>query len=1433
MEGRASVCSRPHLRSARVGLLFAALLLTGLATGQAGSAASKVCVPGPHSGHITADEQWCVGDEHRVEGTVTVDPEVTLTIEPGVVVQTPSYPYDIGIIVQGELQAEGTPTQPITLKSADSGGWRGLVVDGGSANLAYTTVAHGCSAAIGANIYVTNEGQLQMAGSLLQECPAANDRSLWIDGGTVNVSTTTFTTSTYPIYIAGAGSLVTLTGNILTGNDFDRILLASGAMMGHDTTLTPQAVWDGYQLERTLTVPPTVTLTLEPGVVVKTAGYPYDMGITVHGELQAMGTPSQPITLTSTTGGPTWAGLIVDGGSAHLDYTTVEYGCSDARKSNVAVINDGQLEMANSLVQECHFGGGAGERMLYIDGGRATVRNTTFASSDQYPVYIAGASTVVTLTENIVDANYYDRILLGASAMMGHDTTLTPQAVWDGYQLEGSLTVPPTVTLTLEPGVVIRTPGYPYDMGVIVQGELQAMGTPSQPITLTSTDGTPSWAGLIVDGGSAHLGYTTVEYGCSDVRKSNITVINDAQLEMANSLVQECQFGGGAGEESLRVEDSRASIRSTTFRESGGEHIYVRGNSTVLIAGSSIEGASEHGLLVEGDQAWVSVTGSSILSNGTWSGDGVRNTGQATVILSGDPSQGNFIAFNQDYGANQTGLSGQIIATYNFWGDPSGPTHAGNPGGIGEPVTDRVLYEPWLTEIPSGTLPASLVQAFGPNYVSSGETLNLGYLLHNLFTETLHSAVFVGQLPEEAEYILSTPEGEYWPGRHQVVWKLGDVAPGEAAYLAVQVRYAWGLEAHQVTYSGGLIAAENLPNDLIDLDEYLAYEQVTVASFDELSDQELADLLAADPDLNALFQDAMSQGFAYYGAAQLQHLSDGTDQVSLPMINTTAAGEEIYLYDDLGGSHRQHDYPTSVLGDSPSASYEYDYPTGRLNLWAHLGGALGQTSNLAGRRSSLLGCDDFGYIDCLRNCLINNLYSHQFDPGFSDSCSNCYKYGGAACVACASHLAVFHDDTVNNVVGWCESSCDADPDSGRCDSDARECASSRSRLITPCEDCDLDTSQNYFEPCPSGTRCVQGSCKPILYPETIPIEVLVAGDPNHMVGPEAMAPGQTVSYTIAFENVGEGTAYGVFVESRLPDLYDAGTLLLDDGGLYFPASRLLTWQVGELAPGAGGTVGFGVQVPTDALSGTVVVASATVYFPSVPETTPTGDVVSIVEDVVAYSQQVETTEGVPVPVTLTGYTPTGNPLAFQVAADPLHGELTGSAPNLIYTPAAGFEGVDYFTFRVSDGLNTSLPAMVMLTVQTGTESEPPEVLYTSPEAGAVHVPILDTPLGDGTYMPTIIAWFSEPLDPVTVTPDTVRLTGPAGQEVEGDVVFVAGPNRVEFRPDQPLELGTVYTVTITTGVHDTSGNVMAADHLWSFRTEGSRAVYLPLIRKNP
>jgi uncharacterized repeat protein (TIGR03803 family) len=56
------------------------------------------------------------------------------------------------------------------------------------------------------------------------------------------------------------------------------------------------------------------------------------------------------------------------------------------------------------------------------------------------------------------------------------------------------------------------------------------------------------------------------------------------------------------------------------------------------------------------------------------------------------------------------------------------------------------------------------------------------------------------------------------------------------------------------------------------------------------------------------------------------------------------------------------------------------------------------------------------------------------------------------------------------------------------------------------------------------------------------------------------------------------------------------------------------------------------------------------------------------------------------------------PLSYTVLSQPSHGTLSGAAPSLTYTPAAGFQGADSFTFSVSNGANASAPATVSLGV---------------------------------------------------------------------------------------------------------------------------------------
>lgn len=54
----------------------------------------------------------------------------------------------------------------------------------------------------------------------------------------------------------------------------------------------------------------------------------------------------------------------------------------------------------------------------------------------------------------------------------------------------------------------------------------------------------------------------------------------------------------------------------------------------------------------------------------------------------------------------------------------------------------------------------------------------------------------------------------------------------------------------------------------------------------------------------------------------------------------------------------------------------------------------------------------------------------------------------------------------------------------------------------------------------------------------------------------------------------------------------------------------------------------------------------------------------------------------------------GDRITFMVVSGPSHGPLAGTAPDLTYTPDASSAGTDSFIFKVTDGIQESLPATV-------------------------------------------------------------------------------------------------------------------------------------------
>lgn len=85
---------------------------------------------------------------------------------------------------------------------------------------------------------------------------------------------------------------------------------------------------------------------------------------------------------------------------------------------------------------------------------------------------------------------------------------------------------------------------------------------------------------------------------------------------------------------------------------------------------------------------------------------------------------------------------------------------------------------------------------------------------------------------------------------------------------------------------------------------------------------------------------------------------------------------------------------------------------------------------------------------------------------------------------------------------------------------------------------------------------------------------------------------------------------------------------------------------------------------------------------------------------VAQDKTVTTNEDTLINIVLTASDLDGDVLTFNIASSPVNGILSGTSPNLIYTPHENFYGSDSFTFKVNDGLADSNIATVSIFVNS-------------------------------------------------------------------------------------------------------------------------------------
>jgi uncharacterized repeat protein (TIGR01451 family) len=554
----------------------------------------------PVSGVITQTTTWGVnGSPYIVSGDIQITPGVTLTIEPGVMVQSNA---EGNIWVQGHLSAMGTATQPVTFTSAaDSGGnqWEGFFFDGGTARLKHAEVRYAGAQNEGPTPYrrafmtlqdvLTGEVRIESSRILSgANGTGFEDWGVFATNSNLVISDTLFANTgglgggDYPIRVMAADlHRVNLLNNRFENNENNKVLIANGSIAG-PATLEAHSGLDGYVFAANLVVPAGITLTVKPGVTIRARD---GAGLRVNGHLEAVGTSSQPITFTSAadSGGNQWEGFFFDNGTAYLKHVEVRYagaqneGPTPSRRAFMTLqdVLTGEVRIESSRILSGANGTGFEDWGVFATNSNLVISDTLFANTGglgggDYPIRVMAADLHrVNLLNNRFENNENNKVLIANGSIAG-PATLEAHSGLDGYVFAANLVVPAGITLTVKPGVTIRARD---GAGLRVNGHLEAVGTPSQPITFTSNSNTGGneWEGILFEGGTGHLKYTEVRYGGQNdgVARSLISISNVVTGEVRIESSRIISGASGTTDRGVYATNSNLVISDTLFANLG------------------------------------------------------------------------------------------------------------------------------------------------------------------------------------------------------------------------------------------------------------------------------------------------------------------------------------------------------------------------------------------------------------------------------------------------------------------------------------------------------------------------------------------------------------------------------------------------------------------------------------------------------------------------------------------------------------------------------------------------------------------------------------------------------------------------------------------------------------------------------------------------
>jgi len=270
---------------------------------------------------------------------------------------------------------------------------------------------------------------------------------------------------------------------------------------------------------------------------------------------------------------------------------------------------------------------------------------------------------------------------------------ITQDTVWtltdSPFVVSKDVTVDLNATLTIEPGVEVRFGG---KFSLIVNGTLIATGTQDNMITFTSNKDQPGagdWNAIEFHGAEqSTLAYCSVKYAI------NGTTIENGKVEIKNCEISDNQNG-------IYITGvNQASIHDNTIKLNA-DGILLAGNSTsgVNIRQNNVLSNTQSGIQLDADAySNIDILYNILSANNK----GFYVSGEASTSITNnsisynalgifyEQAQGHEAHFNDIY-SNTLGMDvssgANVTATYNYWGDESGPYHISlNPAGKGDPV---------------------------------------------------------------------------------------------------------------------------------------------------------------------------------------------------------------------------------------------------------------------------------------------------------------------------------------------------------------------------------------------------------------------------------------------------------------------------------------------------------------------------------------------------------------------------------------------------------------------------------------------------------------------------------------------------------------------------------------------------------------------------